>query len=387
MEPINTRSMKSHLLKFKLIVFLVSSVILQTNAQCTGGSSLVTVSYDTTGMGTGNDSYIFTLPKFNPALGTLMSVSISSDVQVNYIYSIGNTRFASALFKTRILRTDDINSNAMDPMPISVANQTALLNTIVPGNTTVQVGPSLMNYSVSGLINDDRVVNFLGAGNVDFTYDNTSYVAFSGPSGSNVDFTQLYDTLHFKVSYNYCTASALDLNLFNFMATIKAGVSCLLSWQQQGDEQDKNYFLERSSNGIAFNTLVEMPANHPGNYSYLYTPGKEQGQRLFFRLRQVGSDINDIKYSEIRAININNDLHAAMQLYSSTTPNKFELIFGSEDDRKIILYSMTGQVVWTNIYKNSSAIHLQLPVHLSRGVYVAINLRSNHKDVTKVLLQ
>ena len=381
--------MKIFFFKPALLVVLFLAPFLQMQAQCPGGAAPITITFDTVGTGTGNDSYVFSLPKFDPSLGTLSAVTITSHVQVNYIYSIGNTRLTSALYRTRISRTDDIASPALDPAAISAANQTALLTTIVPGNTTVQIGPSVMTYNVSAIVNDGRVVNFMGAGNVDFAYDNTSFVAFSGPSGSNVDFTQLNDTLHFSVAYTYCTASALHLNPFNFAAVKKAEGSCQLSWQQSDEEQNRRYTIQLSRDGKEFTDLTEIAASHTGNYNYLFNYQKGAYQQLFFRLKQDGYDNTAIVYSDIRIVNAENKNGTAMRVYPTNPTNKFELLFNKPEDRKITLYAMTGQAVWSNVYQHMAAISIEIPAALQRGMYIvaAVNLNTNQTEVSKIVVQ
>jgi hypothetical protein len=381
--------MKSFFLKLKLLVVLFLVSFLQMQSQCPGGVAPTTITFDTVGTGTGNDSYFFSLPKFDPSLGTLSAVTITSHVQVNYIYSIGNTRITSALYRTRISRTDDIASPALDPAAISAANQTALLTTVVPGNTTVQIGPSVMTYNVSDIVNDGRIVNFMGAGNVDFAYDNTSFVAFSGPSGSNVDFTQLNDTLHFSVAYTYCTASALHLNPFNFTVVKKTESSCQLNWQQSDEEHNRRYTIQLSRDGKEFTDLTEMAASHRGNYNYLFNYQKGAYKQLFFRLKQDGYDNTAIVYSDIRIINIENKSGTAMRVYPTNPTHKFELVFNKPEDRKITLYSMTGQKIWSNVYRQTAAISIEIPAALQRGMYIvaAVNLNTNQTEVSKIVVQ
>jgi hypothetical protein len=381
--------MKSLFLKLELLVALFCSSIIQLQAQCTGGVAPVTITYDTVGTGTGNDSYLFTLPKFDPSLGTLTSVTINSAVQVNYVYSIGNTRISSAVYRTRILRTDDIASSVLDPAAISAANQTALLTTIVPGNTTVQVGPSIMNYTVSEVVNDGRVVNFMGVGNVDFAYDNTSFVAFSGPSGSNVDFTQLNDTLHFSVSYTYCASSLLHSNLFNFAAIKNTAESCQLSWQQLREEENKRFTVQFSSDGKKFADIAELPANHTGAYNYFYTYAPGVYKQLFFRIKENSYDNQATVYSEVRVIYPGAKSGGGMRVYPTNPTNKLQVVFNTRDDRKIVMYSMAGRQVWSSIYRKTADISIAIPASLQKGEYLitAINMNTQQTEVSKIVIQ
>lgn len=381
--------MKTQLVKTGLLIILFFSPgLISLQAQCPGGLSSVTITKDTTVSGTGNDSYTLSLPKFDPSLGTLTSVTITSDAVVNYIYSIGNTRVTSALFKTRILRTDDITSTALDPSFISQATQTPLLSTVVPGNTTVQVGPSTMNYTVSEIINDSRVANFMGAGTVDFSYDNTSFVAFSGPSGSNVDFTQLNDILHFSVKYTYCTSSsALASGISYFTALKKNSSTIQLNWQQLIEEKDRLYTIQVSTDGKQYNNTGSVAANPAGLYTYSYNYSSGYNKKFFFRIMQ--QDKNQVSYSSIAVVDAGDKNIPGMHIFPTAPSDKITIVFNKNEDRKITLYSLAGQPLWTNTFRNSAMLRILLPAGLQKGMYIveAVNLRSHEREVSKIVMQ
>ncbi len=380
--------MKTRFLQTALISFLfLPPCWLKLQAQCPGSTSSVTITSDTTVAGTGNDSYFLSLPKFDPSLGTLTAVTITSDVQVNYIYSIGNTRVTSALFKTRILRTDDISSTAIDPLFISQATQTPLLSTLVAGNTTVQVGPSTMTYAVSDVINDSRVANFMGTGTVDFNYDNSSFVAFSGPSGSNVDFTQLTDILHFSVSYTYCTASALASGISNLTAFKKNSNTIQLNWQQPIEEKDRFYTVQVSTDGKQYRNAGNLAANSTGVYTFLYNYTSGFNKKIFFRIMQ--QDKNQTSYSSIAVVDAaDKDMHG-MRIFPTIPTDRITVVFNKNEDRKITLYSMAGQPLWTKNYMNSGILRIMLPTGLQKGIYIveAVNLYTHEREVSKIMIQ
>ena len=50
----------------------IAFVPQRLQAQCSGGATAFTLTFDTVAVGNGNSSQTFSLPKFNPALGTLI---------------------------------------------------------------------------------------------------------------------------------------------------------------------------------------------------------------------------------------------------------------------------------------------------------------------------
>src|SRR6266700_4289670 len=105
------------------LLSIMVTVILSTpaNAQC--GGSLNTMFYDTIVTGSGNDYHNLSFPKFDPTLGTLVSVSFSTQVTLKYSFQLENKEaFNINNYKVRVVREDDISSNALQT-PIVYTNQ------------------------------------------------------------------------------------------------------------------------------------------------------------------------------------------------------------------------------------------------------------------------
>ncbi len=372
------------IMAFCIIPGLSNSV----SAQCSGSQPATVLTFDTIGTGTGNDVYYFQLPKFDPSIGTLISATINSAVTVNYAYSIGNTRALGALYRTRILRTDDIFSTALDPNPISQATQTPNLNTVVAGNSTVQIGPLTLNYAVNSIVNDGRLINFMGHDSINFEYDNTSFVAFSGPSGSNVDFTRLNDTLLFQVSYAYCPTSILPASLFSFNLIKKDKNTLILNWQQLDEKESRTYYLQTGRNGKDFTNFATVPSNSTGNYSYDYSLQNEPNGQLYFRIKQQEANSN-ISYSPTRVVNVNDISNTGMHISPAYPVNFMKIDFNNNADRKITVYTMAGQQVWTGNFFNTSSCNISFSSPLNKGIYIveAVDNRSQEKNITRIMAQ
>jgi hypothetical protein len=357
-------------------------------AQCSGSTPATILTFDTVGTGTGNDIYFFRLPKFNPAVGTLISATINSAVTVNYAYSIGNTRALGALYRTRILRTDDINSTALDPNPISQATQTPNLNTVVPGNSTVQIGPLTLNYTVNSIVNDGRLVNFMGNDSLNFEYDNTSFVAFSGPSGSNVDFTQLNDTLLFQVSYAYCPTIILPANLFSFNLKKKDNNTVTLNWQQLDENAGRSYYLQTGRNGKDFTDFATIAANSTGNYTYDYALQHELSGQLYFRIKVLDAN-GSASYAPTRVINLNDLPNGGMHISPANPDNFMKIDFNTSSDRKISVFTMAGQQVWTGNFINTSSCNISFTTPLNKGVYIveSVDNHTQERSLARVMAQ
>ena len=94
-------------------------------SQCAGATLPLTVRYDTTVTGIGNSSHSFTIPKFDPSLGTLLSADIQSSAALGFSYTLTNNDVINShTYKTQIVRSDDIFSTALDPSSVDEVHQT-----------------------------------------------------------------------------------------------------------------------------------------------------------------------------------------------------------------------------------------------------------------------
>ena len=82
---------------------------LAVAAQCSNGL-MNSISYDTLVTGSGNDTYNFTVPKFSPAVGTLVAVRINAIVSVNYGFLLKNVEHVNRNFTVEVERYDYFES-------------------------------------------------------------------------------------------------------------------------------------------------------------------------------------------------------------------------------------------------------------------------------------
>ena len=86
-------------------------VSLIPRAQC--GGTLQSISFDTLIVGTGNNPHVFTLPQFNPSIGTLSSVKINSTISLNYGFTLKNVELMQRDFSVAVGRYDHYTSTAL----------------------------------------------------------------------------------------------------------------------------------------------------------------------------------------------------------------------------------------------------------------------------------
>ena len=372
-----------------LLACLLTIVLVPDSlkAQCSGGATAFTLAYDTVATGNGNSSQTFSLPKFNPALGTLISVDIVSVVGLKYSYELENQTSQNKLFKTKIVRTDDIYSTALDPSSINAVNQTPSVNTIIPAHQQISYGPTWMNYTVTNTVNDGRLVNFMGAGTVDFDYETGTSASVQGPLPWQLNFTSVTDTTRFSVTYNYCTTSLLSSGLLYFSATALKG-KVALNWRQSAPDPNRLYNVQVSTDGQRYSTLASIKEDNLGNYNYVYL--SNASAKLYFRIQEVNVS-GDLKYSNTRMIAPEQQNNAAaVRIYPTVyTGGNLQVNFPYKADWQISFYAADGRKTTQQLPVNLYSTQLVLPSTLSNGVYTAevINTKTQEKLVTRLVVQ
>jgi len=378
--------MKS-LLPFLPGILLITVLPFSLFSQCAGGHTAFTLTYDTTVTGNGNSSRSFTIPKFDPSLGTLLSADIKSVVGLGYSYTLENQTSKDTTFKTKIIRTDDIYSDALDPFSVNVLNQTPLVTSLIPSHQVASFGPNHMNYIVSNSVTDGRLINFMGAGSVGFDYETKSSASVQGPLPWQLNFTSVTDTTHFSITYRYCSSNLLSSDLLFFTAIPQSKNNVLLNWRQATVDAGRIYGVQVSTDGITFTTLADITESNTGIYDYTYL--NSSAKKLFFRIQERNVS-GEIKYSNIRLIEFNQDTKSGVNIFPTLyTGGNLQVNFPERGDWQIIIYAADGRKISESRQNDAYAASLQVPGSVGNGVYIVqtVNTQSRQSHVNRIIVQ
>lgn len=367
-----------------------------TYAQCTLNQPPQSISYDTTVAGTGNDQFVFTFPQFDPTLGTLTSVKFETSVTLLYSFQLENNNFSSAEQRVRITRTDEItypwdqidrtNNKNLGPYHLAGSDGT-------PGSGPdyVEDGPL---YAFQNLLNTynitDNVVPFLGNGTVEVDYNTESFANAIGNLNSTLT-GQAQDMITFKITYFYCSTTFLAVDIMQFAATRLTNGDVQLSWLTPNDYSGKKYEIEKSSDGRSFTTLqLIVTGNTPSTGKQaVYHPGKEDKNRIFFRVRQFEAD-GTFRYSSIRDFIIISD-ETGMKVYPTLATNAVNISFPSsaKGDYKVSIISTTGQLMQQSEFSKTNLFRVSFNRKLPTGMYLVTvyNKKTMETKESKIVVQ
>ena len=378
------------LARLLFILILMRILPATVNAQCTG--SLKTLSYDTLVIGTGNGSYNFSTPQFNPSLGTLMSISIKTNVSVGFGFQVENLLTSSRSVTIGVNRYDYISSPVLSNSYFANSIQKnygpyslGAANAVAGSGSDYMVKTPFAFLNGNTVINDSiisSITGFMGYGNLAFSYYPSTYSVI--PSNLVYSFTA-NDTARFSVTYYYCNTAILSPHIVDFTATKQAN-SIQLMWETANEEPGLLYEIQESNDGKNFEQITTMPsspgANNSAGYNYDYpTTGKEKGF-LYFRVKQTGSD-GTVLYSEIRTVDLNENGQWAV--FPNPARSFINLGFSHAAAKwQLDIFTASGVLLQSNTFFNTASAHLEFQRKLAAGIYFvrATDLQTMEKHVS-----
>ena len=384
----------------KSIYSLVAGILLcaipasRIKAQCVTGTTINMITYDSVVVGVGNAPYLFRVPKFDPALGTLTEVRIQSVVSLSYEFELENRDAAGRSIKHSLLRYDDIYSEALiDPISrpahmfeFGPFRLSAADNVVGAGPDYVKRGPVAV-WTNDTLVNEtvSNTADFMGTGDVEFEYYTSAGASFTGTPSYNGAIT---DVIKFNVSYVYCTTMFLNSNHINLNASAAGATSALLRWNTTNESQAKSYEVMVSEDGIHFKTATIMKAsgnfsNDKGSYQYVYNFNTPV-DKLYFRIKQLSKD-NKTGLSSIRPVAWAKHKEG---FHFIPTPSgdgiSVQLPVSGGVPWQVDLFGINGQLIQKNKLTGTPGAVILFQRPLAKGVYV---IRATRPGSTELITE
>jgi|GEM_PF-6558953 len=176
----------------------------------------------------------------------------------------------------------------------------------------------------------------------------------------------------------------LPVELIYFNAKAQ-GSAALLSWSTAWEKDNKGFFLERSADGIQFETIGSVKGNgSTTNIStYQYIDEQPLDGISYYRLKQL--DINGaFTYSEIRSVSFYGN--QTVQIFPNPAKDFLTVNFDLDEKCEIRIYKVLGvEIQNVRIEKNYSTYTIDL-ANLASGSYI-VELNSASVKTTKQFLK
>jgi hypothetical protein len=376
--------------------FALTPASFQVYAQCS--ASLKNVSYSTVLNGTGNNSWGFLFPQFNPSQGTLVAVTIKATISLGYSFSLENNSASSATYNVIVKRRDSISSGDLSS-PLNKINS----QNFGPYNLNASdgVSGSGLDYTSQGktmllnnyVINDSitsNVVQFIGTDHAVFNYNPATIATVSG--GASYSFTSsANDTMHFLLTYYYCNTVLLSTTITDFIAAKQNDKTIKLSWTTQNELANRIYGIEKSDDGINFSetdSLRSIIEKTSSDYSDNYFITATDRNKIYFRLKIIDEN-DDVNYSEIRIVDLDEN-NQGISLYPNPSNSFVNIIFnGTPGNWQTDIFADNGQLIQRNYFANANSAHINFISKPVPGVYFihAFDEQSQKNYVTSFIIK
>jgi len=172
-------------------------------------------------------------------------------------------------------------------------------------------------------------------------------------NGSSVD--GYFDNLSLTAT------STLPVHFISFTAT-PATAGCLLKWETSDEINNRGFYIERSANGITWETIGFIAATTDGGNShhYQFTDAKPATGINHYRLKQADLD-GKYEYSIIR--NVQYQYSGSASVFPNPADNLLSIVT-QENNFKAQIINLDGKVAATFVNQKNVAIR-----HLPSGIY------------------
>jgi hypothetical protein len=210
------------------------------------------------------------------------------------------------------------------------------------------------------------------------------------------------DTIHFSLTYLYCTGGGLlASSLTRFTASLRGANTAQLSWTMAGEQSGRQYEVQESRDGSRFTTVGTLPSvagySSPGgiqggggtvqgsgpgtDHDYDYNvPGLAQG-KWYFRIK-MDDGLGRSLYSEIRTVVVGSTSGTGPSLYPNPAVDHVNIILDPSvaGNWQVEVLAANGSLVQREYFLNARTARLNFNYKLAAGAYF---IRATDQSTTK----
>jgi hypothetical protein len=381
---------------FTLIFYLSNS--LNAQCLCSDGSTPMTQEHVLNSTFSSNNTTTLSMPKFDPATGTLICVNAKVYLTTILKMKLENDETFPIDYIVKYVRSDEFTGPGINPPVKGSKNKSygpyslgASDGVAGAGADFKAIGPDTIYKKKLYEATTSDVVTYLGPGTVDFKYKSVvnTYATGSDVYGLSVS---SQNRVEFRMTYSYCSMALLPLEVLDFRVTLKDRENVVLNWKIENENKNNTYEIQFSENGSEFvpvGTTASQPVDGAAaKYEYQYHLDKPAGEKLYFRIRQINGKTS--KYSPIRSVRFD-QFASPVRIYPNPVVRNINMEFDEPvtGEFHIELRNQVGQVVFINKTRvnNNNSLSLLLNNPPPAGIYyLRATLAETKKTYTGKLL-
>ena len=174
----------------------------------------------------------------------------------------------------------------------------------------------------------------------------------------------------------------LPVELVRFEA-IQNNAGVLLSWETASEINNEGFEIEKSTNGLNWETITFIPGagNTIQTQQYSYLDDQLTSGQYFYRLKQMDFD-GQVEYSDVVVINWDDEADFQISLYPNPTVDQLNIRSNvASEDILVEIFNTNGQLLFNNQLAQPSIDVSQL----SQGTYFAKVATSNTQKVLRFI--
>jgi hypothetical protein len=185
----------------------------------------------------------------------------------------------------------------------------------------------------------------------------------------------------------------LPIRLISFTAEVTSNQQVtLLKWTTASEENVSHFEIERSQDGLNFQTILSKDAagNSIEIRNYQIIDNQPYNGINYYRLKSVDLD-GSITYSLIETVRFEEETFAIQNLYPNPVVSEVNIDFTLTKNTpyRILIYDLQGRQVYLSEIQTSEKIQVQTRLNLSQlttGTYI-LKIISNQKSITRRLVK
>jgi trimeric autotransporter adhesin len=167
---------------------------------------------------------------------------------------------------------------------------------------------------------------------------------------------------------NDATQIVLPLHFTNTKAFIKNS-AVQVEWTAENELNVKEYAIEKSIDGIQFNTIATLNANTTGNKNYTSLDATPFTGNNYYRIKAIDND-GKFMYSVILLVKMSGEKNIIVYPNPVKRGESLQISLQNISANKIEIINTTGQIVYSNSAKQTGSISIPFPSTMPAGQYV-----------------
>ncbi len=166
-----------------------------------------------------------------------------------------------------------------------------------------------------------------------------------------------------------CVAKPLPIELTSFVATCQNNGITLLQWKT-ATEVNAHYFeIQKSTNGVEFETIGIVTAQYPYGGNYSYTDNTKNESVVYYRLKLVDVD-GSFEYSKIVDVRIDKCSTTKTKIYATGKDIVTEITTNVNQNIKVLIMDALGRVLYDeNVFSKEGYNEFKFPVNVANSIY------------------